>query len=200
MNQDRRDLLRDAAIEVLAEEGGRGLTHRAVDTAAEVPPGTAKNYFPSRDALLRAVAERCVEQYHEVMARSTAAGPPKDREGLAGMLGALLKDVAGPGRARMLAYLELQNESARKDWLSEVLGVVAAADLAGLEEAQRAARLPVTPQRAAAVTLALHGAIPRLLADGPAVLAAAGLDDPDRFVRDLLDAVYPDNPRPPGTS
>ncbi|NEC21457.1 TetR/AcrR family transcriptional regulator, partial [Streptomyces parvus] len=45
--------------------------------------------------------------------------------------------------------------------------------------------------RAAVVTLALHAAVPHLLTDGPGTLAAAGLDDPDRFVRDLLDTVYP---------
>ncbi|MFD0568025.1 TetR/AcrR family transcriptional regulator [Kitasatospora gansuensis] len=192
MTGNRRDLLRDAAIEVLAAAGGRGLTHRAVDAAAAVPPGTAKNYFPTRDALLRAAAERCVEQYRRVTAELTAyrAGPT-DREGLAALLGALLRDVAGPGRPRMLAYLELQNEAARRSELAAVLDPIAAADFTGFEHAQRLAGLPVTVQRAAAVTLALHAAIPHLLTGGPATLAHAGLDDPDRFVRGLLDAVYP---------
>jgi len=195
LNRDRRDLLRDAAIEVLADAGGRGLTHRAVDAVAGVPPGTAKNYFATRDALLRAVAERCVEQYREITAHLMAAGVgPTDREGLVAMLRALLENVAGPGRPRLLAYLELQAEAARKAWLSAVLDPIAATDFAGLELAQRAAGLPVTPQRAAAVTLALHAAIPHLLADGPDTLAAAGLDDPDRFVRALLEAVYPEDP------
>ncbi|MFD0574719.1 TetR/AcrR family transcriptional regulator [Kitasatospora gansuensis] len=191
MTGNRRDLLRDAAIEVLAAAGGRGLTHRAVDAAAAVPPGTAKNYFPTRDALLRAAAERCVEQYRRVTAELTVGrAGPTDREGLAALLGALLRDVAGPGRPRMLAYLELQNEAARRSELAAVLDPIAAADFTGFEHAQRLAGLPVTVQRAAAVTLALHAAIPHLLTGGPATLAA-GLDDPDRFVRGLLDAVYP---------
>ncbi|WP_425556363.1 TetR/AcrR family transcriptional regulator, partial [Kitasatospora nipponensis] len=119
MNQDRRNLLRDAAIEVLASAGGRGLTHRAVDAAAEVPVGTAKNYFPTREALLRAAAERCVEQYGQVAAQMTAAGPgPCDREELVGLLGGLLENVAGPGRPRMLAYFELRSEAARDPQLS----------------------------------------------------------------------------------
>ncbi|GAA1972903.1 TetR/AcrR family transcriptional regulator [Kitasatospora viridis] len=195
MNQDRRDLLRDAAVDVLAAAGARGLTHRAVDAAADVPPGTAKNYFPTRDGLLRAIAERCVEQYHRITAELAAAGPPTDRAGLATLLRALLANVAGPGRPRMLAYLELQSEAARKPWLSEILDAIAAADFAGLELAQRAAGLPVTPQRAATVTLALHAAIPHLLANGPSTLPAAGLDDLDRFVADLLDTVYPTDER-----
>ncbi|MFI9331427.1 TetR/AcrR family transcriptional regulator [Kitasatospora sp. NPDC052868] len=195
MNQNRRNLLGDAAIEVLADAGGRGLTHRAVDAAAGVPPGTAKNYFPTRDAVLRAVAERCVEQYRSmtVQVAGSEAGPI-DREGLVAMFCGLLANLAGPGRPRMLAYLELQCEAARKPWLSAILDQIATADFAGFELAQRAAGLPVTPQRAAGVTLALHGAVLHLLADGPRALAAAGLDDLDGFVRSLLDAVYPESP------
>nr|WP_202438744.1 TetR family transcriptional regulator [Streptomyces sp. SID8356] len=183
--------MRDAAIAVLAAEGGRGLTHRAVDRAAGVPDGTTKNYFPTRDAVLRAVAERCLEQYAALTARAAAAPGPADREELAALFRTLLENVAGPGRPRLLAYLELQAEAARRPWLSALLDPMASGDFAGFEAAQRSAGLPVTRQRAAAVTLALHAAIPHLLADGPETLAAAGLDDLDRFVRDLLDAVYP---------
>ncbi|MGY1438105.1 TetR/AcrR family transcriptional regulator [Streptomyces reniochalinae] len=192
MNPDRRDRLRDAALQVLAEAGGRGLTHRAVDAAAEVPTGTAKNYFPSRDALLRAVAERCVEQYRATMEHLAAAGPPpSERAGLVALLAGLLENVAGPGRPRMLAYLELQTEAARRPWLAQVLDPIGTSDFPLFEAAQRAAGLPVTPERAAAVTLVLHAAIPHLLAQGAGTLAAAGLDDPARFVRGVLDAVYP---------
>ncbi|WP_395110959.1 TetR/AcrR family transcriptional regulator [Actinomadura sp. SCN-SB] len=190
MNQERRDHLRDAAIEVLANAGGRGLTHRAVDAAAGVPSGTAKNYFPTRDALLRGIAERCVELYRRV-----PIPEPTDREGLVAMLRALLDNVAGPGRARLLAISELRCEAARKPWLAAILDEVTAADFIAFEHAQRAAGLPVTPARAAAATLALQAAIPHLLAAAPDTMAAAGLNDHDEFVRNLLDALYdPDQP------
>ncbi|MCX5208393.1 TetR family transcriptional regulator [Kitasatospora sp. NBC_00240] len=185
MNRNRRDSLRDAAIEVLAEAGGRGLTHRAVDATAEVPAGTTKNYFPTRDALLAAVADRCVELYRDVPRPA-----PADRAGLAAMLRALLENVAGPGRARMLAYLELRAEATRRPHLAALLDTVAIADFTAFEDAQSAAGLPVTPPRAAAVTLALHAAVPHLLTGGQGVLAAAGLDDLDRFAHGLLDTVY----------
>jgi len=184
-NQERRDRLRDAAIEVLAEEGGRGLTHRAVDAAADLPPGTTKNYFPTRQSLLQAAAERCAELYQELPRPQVS-----DRPALVAMMSALLADVAGPGRLRLLAFLELQAEAARAPWLAAIVDPIAAADFTAFEAAQRAAGLPVTPERAAAFTLAMHAAILHLLTGGSRTLTAAGLDDPERYTRDLLDALY----------
>ncbi|MEV6569799.1 TetR/AcrR family transcriptional regulator [Streptomyces sp. NPDC051577] len=197
MNQERRDRLRDAAMAVLAEAGGRGLTHRAVDTAAAVPPGTTKNYFPSRDALLRGVAEHCLERYRSRAAALAGAAPPVDRAGLARFLAALLGDVAGPGRARVLAYLELQVEAARRPWLAALLDPIGAADFAAHGHLLAAAGLPGGPERARALTLALHGSIPHLLAGAPDTLAAAGLDDLEGFARGLLDSICPDEQETP---
>lgn len=192
VNQDRRDRLRDAAIAVLAEAGGRGLTHRAVDAAAAVPTGTAKNYFPTRDALLRAVAERCVEQYRALAGALAEAGPtPADAHQLAALLAGLLRDVAGPGRPRVQAYLELLTEGTRRPWLAALLDPIAAADFAAHAQLLRAAGLPAGPEQARALTLALHGALPHLLTGAPDTLAAAGLDDLDLFARRLLASVCP---------
>ncbi|MFJ4777750.1 TetR/AcrR family transcriptional regulator [Streptomyces sp. NPDC088762] len=196
MNQDRRDRLRDAAIAVLAEAGGRGLTHRAVDAAADVPTGTAKNYFPTRDALLRAVAERCLEQYRAVAEDLAGSGPgPADARQAAALLAGLLRNVAGPGRPRVLAYLELQTEATRRQWLASLLDPIAASDFAAYAHLLRSAGLPAGPDQARALTLALHGAIPHLLAGAPATLAASGLDDLDRFAQDLLGSVHPGETR-----
>ncbi|GIG66798.1 TetR/AcrR family transcriptional regulator [Phytomonospora endophytica] len=57
-NARRREQLADAAVTVLAAHGSRGLTHRAVDTAADVPAGTTSRYFRTREALVDAVVER----------------------------------------------------------------------------------------------------------------------------------------------
>jgi DNA-binding transcriptional regulator YbjK len=189
VNQERRDRLRDAAIEVLAEEGGRGLTHRAVDATAGLPPDTTKNYFPTRQSLLLAAAERCAELYLQLPRPQIS-----DRPALVAMMSALLRNVAGPGRRRMLAFRELQAEAARAPWLAAVVDRITAADFTAFDEAQRAAGLPVTPERSAVFTLAVHAAIPHLLTGGQRTQAAAGLDDPERFTRDLLDALYGHDP------
>ena len=51
----------DAAIAVLADHGARGLTHRAVDQAAGLPPGTTSNYARTREALLTLALTRIAE-------------------------------------------------------------------------------------------------------------------------------------------
>jgi Tetracyclin repressor-like, C-terminal domain len=51
----------DAAIGVLADHGARGLTHRAVDQAAGLPPGTTSNYARTREALLTLALTRIAE-------------------------------------------------------------------------------------------------------------------------------------------
>ncbi|MEV8228899.1 TetR/AcrR family transcriptional regulator [Streptomyces sp. NPDC079167] len=185
MNLERRHRLGDAAIDVLALSGCRGLTHRAVDAAAGVPLGTTKNYFPTRDALLLASTERIIELY-----RAIPRPTPTDRVGLTALLRTLLEHARGPGRSRVRALLELQREATRTAWLAAPLDVFAANDFAYFEQAQMSAGLPTTPQRAATVTLSLHAALPHLVSDAPATQAAAGLDDLDGFVKGLLDTVY----------
>ena len=52
----RREIL-SAATSVLARQGNRGLTHRAVDRQAELPEGTSSAYFRTRGALLGALGD-----------------------------------------------------------------------------------------------------------------------------------------------
>ncbi|HXY67565.1 MAG TPA: TetR/AcrR family transcriptional regulator [Mycobacterium sp.] len=59
-DQRRRELC-DAAIQLLADDGAKGLSHLKVDARAGAPDGTTSFYFRTRSALLRAVAERMVE-------------------------------------------------------------------------------------------------------------------------------------------
>jgi hypothetical protein len=57
----RKRQVGDAAIAVLAEHGARGLTHRAVDQTAALPPGTTSNYARTRAALLKLALTRIAE-------------------------------------------------------------------------------------------------------------------------------------------
>jgi DNA-binding transcriptional regulator YbjK len=59
--EERRRDLSDAAIELLAEDGARGLTHLRVDRRARVADGTTSFYFQTRSALLRGATDRIVQ-------------------------------------------------------------------------------------------------------------------------------------------
>jgi len=128
-NEQRRTALVDAAIEVLAREGARGLTFRAVDTGAAVPVGTASNYFTSRDDLLTQAGARVYERLRpddEVVARQQAAG--RDRTVYAGLMRELVGRIAA-FRTGYLALLELRLEATRRPELRKVLTERVRADL-----------------------------------------------------------------------
>lgn len=77
----RREILA-AAMTVLAQQGNRGLTHRAVDRQAGLPEGSSSAYFRTRDALLGAlgdfVADRLAADVEALGAR--LASCPGDHE------------------------------------------------------------------------------------------------------------------------
>jgi DNA-binding transcriptional regulator YbjK len=58
----RMELLLDAAVRVVADNGLRGLTHRAVDRQAGLPEGSCSAYLRTRDALVLAVTEYVAER------------------------------------------------------------------------------------------------------------------------------------------
>ncbi|CAM5493470.1 TetR family transcriptional regulator [Streptomyces avidinii] len=128
-NDGRRAALIDAAIEVLAGEGARGLTFRAVDTEAAVPVGTASNYFANRDDLLTQAGARVYERLQPdeaTIARQQAGA--SDRETYV-MLMRELVDRISAFRTGYLALLELRLEATRRPDLRAVLTERVRADL-----------------------------------------------------------------------
>ncbi|KAB2370768.1 TetR/AcrR family transcriptional regulator [Actinomadura montaniterrae] len=120
-NEERRAALVDAAIEVLAREGARGLTFRAVDAEARVPTGTASNYFANRDDLFTQAGGRIYERL-QPDAATMAGGLAGPRD--AAKVTALLQDTVGriaEFRTGYLALLELRLEATRRPELRAVL-------------------------------------------------------------------------------
>ena len=70
---DRRTEILDTALAVLAGQGMRGLTHRAVDRAAGLPAGSTSYYFRTRDALVTGCVRRLLEL--DRVEVEAAAGP-----------------------------------------------------------------------------------------------------------------------------
>jgi AcrR family transcriptional regulator len=136
-NPRRRRDLADAAIALLASSGVHGLTHRAAENAAGLPPGTASNYFRSREALLIAAAERIAELHHadtddaaqqhlDAVAHPGGQQPASPGDEVADLLAGSLLLAATTHRDRYLAVVELLLEARRRPALG--------AALAGMQE------------------------------------------------------------------
>lgn len=88
----RRAQLLEAAVDVVAEAGLRGLTHRAVDARAGLPEGTCSAYLRTRVALLVALTEHVGGMLADDVDAMTmaAAGHADDPEALAADVTVLL--------------------------------------------------------------------------------------------------------------
>ncbi|MET9415342.1 TetR family transcriptional regulator [Streptomyces klenkii] len=123
MASDRRTLLADTALDVLADEGIRGLTHRAVDRKAALPPGTTSAYFRTRAALLTGLVTRLVQlDQAELHTMAEALPPLRTVEELVDGLALLARQrLTGEGRRRSLARYACAVESVRDRELREIL-------------------------------------------------------------------------------
>lgn len=72
---DRRIEIADASLVVIARDGLRALTHRAIDTALGYPAGSTSYYFRTKSDLLAAVAARLVELSREAFVDIATAEP-----------------------------------------------------------------------------------------------------------------------------
>ncbi|MFD7302134.1 TetR/AcrR family transcriptional regulator [Streptomyces pharetrae] len=192
-NPERRAALVDAGIEVLAREGARGLTFRAVDAEAGVPVGTASNYFAGRDDLLRQIDARVHTrlapdpQVLEGLMRA-----PKDRA----LVTALMHDLIGRiarDRTGYLALLELRLEATRRPALRESYTKSVRSQLEYGMEFHREAGLPGGDTTVVVLYLAMLGLMVELTTL-PGVLdgVLAGASVPDGLVARIVTAVVPE--------
>lgn len=110
----RRTVIADAAIQLIAAGGPRALTHRAVDSTAELPAGSTSYYFRTRDALLAA----CV---HRMLERDLAAAGPDTGPELADLLVGTVLTQVRDRREDLLARYQLSFEASRRPELQTAL-------------------------------------------------------------------------------
>ncbi|MFI0715824.1 TetR/AcrR family transcriptional regulator [Streptomyces inhibens] len=147
----RHELIADAALELLAERGMRGLTHRAVDEAAGLPQGSTSNLARTRAALLETAVRRLAEREAAVLtpgempaapaALTEGAGSTAD-EAVAAVADALslaLHRYLSRHRQLLIARYELALEATRRPELRAVY-----------DRAGRAFREPMVAMLAAA--------------------------------------------------
>ncbi|MGW7019535.1 TetR/AcrR family transcriptional regulator [Streptomyces decoyicus] len=162
----RHERIADAALNLLAERGMRGLTHRAVDEAAGLPQGSTSNLARTRAALLEAAVRRLAEREAAVL--TPGEMPPATVEGkqgagsgwrsdaavaaVAGALSLALHRYLTRHRQLLIARYELALEATRRPELRAVY-----------DRAGRAFREPVV-----------------------AMLTSAGSADPERHALSLV--------------
>jgi DNA-binding transcriptional regulator YbjK len=197
---DRRTAILDGALAVLAEQGMRGLTHRAVDAAAGLPPGSTSYYFRSRAALVTGCVQRLVERDLTEDVAAVDVAMLSAGQDLPAVLATALTTVgvrmATVERQRTLARYELSLAAVRDPALRVEL--VAGGDTIRRRGAALLARAGVAEPDAAAEELAalLDGLVYTALVRGPrdADALAAWLRPPlDRVVKGLLGLTSPAN-------
>ncbi|WP_043630170.1 TetR/AcrR family transcriptional regulator [Nonomuraea candida] len=114
----RSDLVADTAITLLAERGMRGLTHRAVDEAAGLPPGSTSNLARTRAALLELTLSRLTEL--EMRALAGAYGEESYELSVLPARMAEALHVQLMDRRRTLARYELALEATRRPELRRI--------------------------------------------------------------------------------
>ncbi|HEY3558853.1 MAG TPA: TetR family transcriptional regulator C-terminal domain-containing protein [Kribbella sp.] len=103
---DRRDAIADAAIHLVATRGLRGLTHRAVDAEAGLPPGSTSYYLRTRNALLTACVGR-------MFARDVTGMPPPGSDPLE-LIVTMTVELARDRPDDLVARYELSLEASRQ--------------------------------------------------------------------------------------
>lgn len=179
-NDERRAGLADAALRVLARDGARGLTHRAVDAEAGAPIGTASNYFRNRPALISAIADRIAARLAPEQATLDELGAQPPSRAL---FAAYIRDIVRRltlHRELALALFELRLETARRPELAVVMGEWLRGNFDGDIAFNTAAGLP----GGRAEIALFHYAIDGLLLDRLTTSI-----DPDTPTDDVVDAL-----------
>ncbi|WP_345942885.1 TetR/AcrR family transcriptional regulator [Streptomyces sp. SID486] len=110
----------DAALALLAERGMRGLTHRAVDAAAGLPPGSTSNVARTRQALLELAVRRHAEREARLLAPVETPETPGGLDALAQGLALAVHRSLTDHRDLLIARYELALEATRRPGLRAI--------------------------------------------------------------------------------
>ncbi|MFI6870581.1 TetR/AcrR family transcriptional regulator [Nocardia sp. NPDC050406] len=100
---DRRTLIVDSAIDVIAAQGLRTLTHRALDTALALPAGSTSYYFRTKRALIEAIVDRIHQRSRDDFAASRqGASHPLVAEAIAENIARWLDSLLAERRTHLI--------------------------------------------------------------------------------------------------
>jgi DNA-binding transcriptional regulator YbjK len=192
--QQRRRELCDAAIQVMAEQGSRGLSHQRVDRCAGVPDGTTSYYYRTRAALLRGVAERVAEVDTENL--QSVIDEPAGSDPLTRLAQLVMLQADGPGLSLNKARHELMLIATRDPELTEIqqsfskhIRTSVRDAVVHLQADGTADDAVLTAAQTLAVTTFISGVFTRFVVDDHSISSAKQLE---RLLRAIVDAVSRD--------
>jgi DNA-binding transcriptional regulator YbjK len=172
MSTDRKTLIADAALALLASVGARGLTHRAVDAQAGLPVGSTSFYCRTRlDLLALALGRHAALDLADLEADAARwmrvvqqpdAGTPQARQALLHAFVEALADriadwVSPAQRVRLIARVELFLIASREPALKALIQVQRQRFLDATEAALRHIGLPQPAALASALVMTVDG-------------------------------------------
>ncbi|CAM01497.1 TetR family transcriptional regulator [Saccharopolyspora erythraea NRRL 2338] len=194
---NRRELLAESAIEVLAREGGRGLTHRAIDREAGVPEGTTKNYHPTRSSLFIAVARHIAAEHTSALRELRERMPEGlNKNDIATLYATMLRRMVTDARSRFLALFELHLEGVRRPEVRSALGEIALANVDTAVHLHAAVGERISQRGGALLEAGMLGVALTMLSQPDDVLRQTGFDDAEALARALLSMTTTSGPVP----
>ncbi|MGK5549212.1 TetR/AcrR family transcriptional regulator [Streptomyces sp. URMC 127] len=116
----RTALIADTALTLIAERGMRGLTHRAVDEAAGLPPGSTSNHARTRLALLELAVRQLARRDAEILTPAEFPDPADGLDALADSIATVLRRLLVRRREHTVARFELALEASRRPELRAI--------------------------------------------------------------------------------
>ena len=146
---DRREALLDATVRLLARQGARAVTHRAVASEAGTTHGAPRYYFATRDELLdealRRIADRQVHAIEELLNEPSPSDPGERAKRLAGFVAGMVSADPDATIARYELFLEAarrpQLRPSLENWGAAYVKLFAAELTAGAADPEREAEL-----------------------------------------------------------
>lgn len=124
MTKDRKTTIADAALELLATSGARGLTHRAVDALAGLPAGSTSSCCRSRlDLVALALNRHGLRNLEDLKADAERlSASPASLDSFIDALADRVQDWMSPAkRGRVVAQIEIFLIASREPSLQKVV-------------------------------------------------------------------------------
>ena len=117
----RRDLICDAALDLVAEGGNHALTHRGIDTRLGLAPGSTSYYYRTRQSLVAAAIAHLARRSRESFRAALPEAPPRSVEEASALITDQLDTLIVDRRRDVLARYSLAVDASGNDELRAAL-------------------------------------------------------------------------------